>query len=189
MKRKSFIPTPESPTRKAKNHRREHVVWGFTLVELLLYLALSAMIILMVSSFLTLVLKSRVKGQVISEVEGQGMQAMQTITQEIRNASSPSVPIGGSGSTLSLAPSNVAFNQTGDALYITIAGAPVALTSAKVRVSNLSFQNVGSTIENTTDPAHSIRIKFTLSYVNLSGRNEYEYSRNFTGSATIRRLQ
>ncbi len=162
---------------------------SFTLVELLLYLALSAMIVLMVSSFLTLILKSRVKGQVISEVEGQGMQAMQTITQEIRGATGPSIPIGGSGSTLSLSPANLTLNQTGNTLYITRDSTPVALTSAKVRISNLSFQNVGATIENTTDPAHSIRIKFTLSYVNLSGRNEYEYSKNFTGSATIRRLQ
>jgi len=162
---------------------------SFTLVELLLYLALSAMIILMVSSFLTLILKSRVKGQVISEVEGQGTQVMQTVTQEIRNATSPSVPIGSSAATLTLSPSNIVFSQTGDALYITRNDTLAALTSAKVRVSNLSFQNVGSTIEGTTDPAHSIRVQFTLSYVNLSGRNEYEYSKNFTGSATIRRLQ
>ena len=54
---------------------------GFTLIELLLYITISSVMLLAISVFLSALLQSKVKNQTIAEVEGQGIQVMQMITQ------------------------------------------------------------------------------------------------------------
>src|SRR3989344_8594659 len=76
---------------------------GFTLVELLLYVAISSVILLVTSLFLSVLLESRIKSQVIAEVEQQGAQVMQIMTQSIRNAETINSPAQGvSGASLSI---------------------------------------------------------------------------------------
>src|SRR3989344_9374981 len=85
---------------------------GFTLIELLLYIGLSAGMLLAISIFLSVILQSRVDNQVVSEVEQQGWQVMNNITQTIRNFDIINSPaIGGSGAQLSLNVSNVSLRS------------------------------------------------------------------------------
>src|SRR3990167_4758552 len=65
---------------------------GFTLIELLLYVAISSVMLLITSLFLQTLLQSRIKNQTIAEVEQQGLQAMQLITQTARNAETITSP-------------------------------------------------------------------------------------------------
>ena len=76
---------------------------GFTLVELLLYIGLVVIILLAVVQLLAVMFQSRIKHQVITEVEEQGMLVIQRIIQSIRNADAILSPtIGGVSSSLSL---------------------------------------------------------------------------------------
>jgi len=76
---------------------------GFTLIELLLYVGIASIILIVTTLFLGVLLESRVKNQAISEIEQQGLQLMQIITQTTRNAENISSPTAGnSSSTLSL---------------------------------------------------------------------------------------
>src|SRR5674476_477978 len=68
---------------------------GFTLIEMLLYLAILSIMVLAFSSFLSFSYTSRVKATVIAEVEQQGSQTMSLITQNIRNAASITAPASG----------------------------------------------------------------------------------------------
>ena len=92
---------------------------GFTLIEMLLYMAILSIVILALSSFLFLSYSSRIKATVIAEVEQQGNQTMSIVTQNIRNAQSVTSPISGvSAASLTLseysAPlSPTIFAQTG----------------------------------------------------------------------------
>lgn len=161
---------------------------GFTLIELLLYIAVSSAILLTTSLFLQILLESRVKNQTIAEVEQQGLQAMQLITQTARNAEAITAP----------APSASAASLTLD--VITAAGDPaifdlasgmirikegttavIPLTNSRVTASALAFQNLSRA--STTG---AIRIQFTLTHINPEGRNEYNFSKTFIGSATLR---
>ena len=65
---------------------------GFTLIELLLYIAIASIIVFTTASLLRFTLESRVKNQTIAEVEQEGIQVMQLITQTIRNATAISSP-------------------------------------------------------------------------------------------------
>jgi Tfp pilus assembly protein PilW len=76
---------------------------GYTLIELLLYVSIVGVLLISVSYFFAMIVDARVKNQSITEVNDQGMAAMDYITQVIHNATSITSPAaGGSGSTLTL---------------------------------------------------------------------------------------
>lgn len=167
-----------------------HAHNGFTLIELLLYVSVSALLLLITSLFLSTLLQSRVKNQTIAEVEQQGLHVMQIITQTTRNADSMNSPTQGvSVGTLSLntyasANNPTLFDLDGVSGVIRIkegAGALVSLTNSRVTASALNFQNL-----SRAGTPGIIRISFTLTHVNPSGRNEYNFSKTFYASASLR---
>lgn len=57
----------------------------------------------------------------------------------------------------------------------------ISLTSQKLIVSELLFSNLSA-----MDAPEIVKFQFTLIYVNPSGRNEYDYTKTFYGSASLR---
>lgn len=162
---------------------------GFTLIELLLYISITAILVFTAASLLRFTLESRVKNQTIAEVEQQGSQVMQLITRTIRNAAIINFPtIGGSSTALSLtvvdgASSPTVFDLSSGVIRIKEgASTAVNLTSSRVTVSSLNFQNL-----SRAGTSNTIRVSFTISYTNPSGRNEYSFTQNFYGSADLRK--
>ncbi|MEI6228437.1 MAG: prepilin-type N-terminal cleavage/methylation domain-containing protein [Candidatus Saccharibacteria bacterium] len=161
---------------------------GFTLIETLLYMAILSVVIVALSSFLFLSYTSRVKASVIAEVEQQGSQTLNLITQNIRNSASITAPaLGNSGASLTLteyagANSPTVFDQSGNTMRITEgASAAVNITSNRVVVSNLSFQNL-----TRFGTPGNVKVSFTLTHINPDNRGEYIYSKNFTATASLR---
>jgi len=161
---------------------------GFTLIELLLYVGIASIMLLVTSLFLSTLLQSRIKNQTIAEVEQQGLQVMQIVTQTARNAAEINTPAQGvSAASLSLntyTPGNnpTVFDLASGAIRIKEGtGAVVALTNSRVTASVLIFQN----LSRASTPG-TIRIQFTLTHVNPDGRNEYSFAKTFTSSATLR---
>lgn len=161
---------------------------GFTLVELLLYLGVAATMVLIASELVSLLFQSRSKQRTIFEVEGQGIQVIQRVLQTVRNADGINAPAQGASATaLSLDVRDdvldpTIFDLSGGALRLREgAGAPVVLTNSRVTASALTFQNLAA-----AGTPGSIRITFTITYVNPTGRNEYEFAKTFTTSASRR---
>jgi len=71
---------------------------GYTLIELLLYVALLSILLTAVVFFSSIALDARVKNQTITEVDEQAAQVMDNITQTIRNATSVTTPAAGASS-------------------------------------------------------------------------------------------
>lgn len=166
-----------------KNNQR-----GFTLVELLLYVAIASVMFLAISVFLSVLLQSRIKNQTIAEVEQQGFQVMQIITQTVRNANIINTPAqGASAPSLSINAYAIGNNPTifdlaGGTIRITEGvGSAVSLTNSRITASALAFQNL-----SRAGTPGTIRIQFTLTHLNPEGRNEYSFTRTFIGSATLR---
>jgi len=161
---------------------------GFTLLEILLYAGIAAVILSTASFFFILMLKSRVENQTAAEVEQQGIQMMQIITQTARNAQGINSPAAGaSAGSLSLALADSAKNPTvfdisASILRIKEGSDPVVvLNSPNVTVTNLTFTNLSRTGTKGT-----VRIQFTLAHINPGAREEYEYAKTFYGSASLR---
>jgi hypothetical protein len=161
---------------------------GFTLLEVILYSFMAALILSTVTVFLGTILASQIKNQTIAEVEQQGVQIMQIMTQSLRNAKTiNSPPQGTASSTLSIngldaAANPATFNLAGDVITMREGANPeIPLTSGRISASNLTFQN----LSRAATPG-SVRISFTLSRINASGRNEYDFTKTFITSASLR---
>jgi type II secretory pathway pseudopilin PulG len=170
--------------------KNAQTVKGFTLVEMILYVAICSGLLLSLSLFLTFILGQRIKNQIIADVNQQGQQAMWMITQTVRNGRSIDVPVlEASGSSLSITTVSPVLNPTifdsnGSSTLEIKEGvsAYIPLTNSHVQMQSLVFQNVSS----TSSSDRILKINFTLQYKNLSGSADYSYSKSFSGSATLR---
>jgi len=168
-------------TKKSRQH-------AFTLVELLLYIGIASSILFASTFFLGMLLESGVKNETVAEVEQQGLEIMELLTQTIRNADVIVAPAeGASTASLSLNTYTAGLNPTvfdlsGGAIHIQEgSGSPVTLTNSRVTASSLNFQNL-----SRSGTPGVVRISFSLSSVNPSGRSEYNFSKIFYASAALR---
>ncbi|MBI2645179.1 prepilin-type N-terminal cleavage/methylation domain-containing protein [Candidatus Uhrbacteria bacterium] len=164
---------------------------GFTLIELLLYVTISSVLLLVISAFLSSLLQSRVKNQTIAEVEQQGVQVMHIITQTALNAQSITSPTQGmsvSSLTLNVTATTsdpTIFDLSNGAIRIKEGAAnAISLTNSRITASALTFQNLSRSATPGT-----VRIHYTLTHLNPSGRNEYDFTKTFVSSATLRQQQ
>lgn len=158
------------------------------MIELLLSIAVTGSILLLISLLLSTLVTARIKNETIAEVEQQGIQALQLMTQTLRNAESITTPTAGNTATALaiavFAPANspTVFDLATNALR-SKEGAAAAenLTSSRVVASGLNFQNL-----SRADTPGVVRIEFTLTHVNPEGRNEYDYAKTFFATASLR---
>jgi Tfp pilus assembly protein PilW len=170
---------------------------GFTLVELLLYLAITSIMIVVISAFIQAMYEARVKSQTISEVEHQGQLVMNTIGQSLRNATGVTTPAA-NGTTGTACPTAT----TANALVLTVrtaanspttfdlssgvlrmkegAAAAVNLTNSKVAVCGLIVDDL-----TVSGQARSVQVKFTITDSSTSLKNEYTYSKDFEIAGTL----
>lgn len=161
---------------------------GFTLIELILYLFISATVLLVVLSLLSLIIQGRVKNKSITEVEQQGQEIMGRIAQNVRNADGVAVPAPGeTSSELELSMPDPARDplifdvQNGTIRMTEGDNDPLPLSNSRVTISDLTFTDMSP---DHTPP--SIQIEFILSHQNPEDREEYRYEKEFIGSATVR---
>lgn len=159
---------------------------GSTLIETLVYVAIFSILIGALTSFTISMITSRVRNQIILEVNDQGTKMVRTITQSIRNSRSVNTPTISTGSaTLSLT-TGVALNDptifsvSGGVLYITEGTTTTAITNNRVSVSNLMFYNMS----RSATPG-VVKLSFTISNVTPSSNSAYNYSTDFYGGASM----
>lgn len=174
--------------RTGKNFFEVAKTGGYTLLELLLYISLYSIIMLSIMGLLFTLLEVRIKSRTEAEVDQQGVQIIQLITQAIRNADNINSPTAGTSSallSLDMPGTNLdptVFDLSSGAIRIAETnGTPVNLSNSLVTVSNLTFTNL-----SRSQTPGNVRIEFTVTYVNNEGRNEYDYSKTFTADASLR---
>lgn len=166
------------------NHTTKCGWRGFTLLEMILYLAILSTLVFGIASFVNLISVARVKNQTITEVEGQALQIMEIMTQAIHNAESITTPtFGQNQNNLSLLDSNnntVEFGLADGVVTVDRGVGPVSLNNDRVALSNLEFKNLSRS--GTRD---IIQINFTLSHNNNSGEQLYNYSRTYVAATRL----
>lgn len=161
---------------------------GYTLIELLLYVSIVGSLLIALSMFFATAADARVKGQTISEVNQQGMAAMEYITETIRNADSITAPAAaGTAASLTLAVPTAALSPTIFDLSGTVlevkegTAAYVPLTTSDLQVTSLTFKNL-----TRSGTAGVVQVSFTVNRTNPSNKNEYDYQKTFVTSAALR---
>ncbi len=161
---------------------------GFTLIELLLYIAITPLLLGSAYTLFSLLSSAQAKQQSLAEVEQQGDYALRLILQAVRSSSSISSPLpGGSAASLSLEVDGAFQSPTVFDLSLGVlrakegGSAPEPLTSSRLSVSDLLFQN----LSRPGSPG-LVRVSFRLNHANPAGRIEFDASRAFLGSASLR---
>ena len=160
---------------------------GFTLVEVLIYIAIIGIVITSFVTFAMSISGSRAKTYVVQEVHANARVALNLISQKIRLADDVFSPIAGnSNSSLELdmpgPDSNLTFDVASGVLNITEGiGSPIPITSDEVNISSLSFTNLAPSEERD-----NIRIKMIIEYRG-DGSKEYEYSQNLQTAISLRK--
>lgn len=168
---------------------------GFTLLEILIYIAVLAVVILGVHALLIWTIHSNTKAKVMREVLDNSRRAMEIMTHEIREAKSIYTPTSTS-TQLSLEtkhylPEGESFTYIDFYLCGTASTtlclkkesqAPIALTSDEVEVNDLVFTQL---IATSTVPS-SIQIHLKIDYKNPYDRPELLASINTTSTASLR---
>jgi len=162
---------------------------GFSLVEVLVSIAILGIIAVSAASLLTGVMRSERRNGAISRVEIEANYALYQITQSVRNATAVTVPsLAASGTSLTVAvamipaqnPTIVARSGTQVTLKRGTAAA-LPLTTDMVQVTGLTFTNVTA---NTTKGA--VRIALTVANTNPSGAPELAYTKTYYTTVTLR---
>ncbi|MCA9387437.1 MAG: prepilin-type N-terminal cleavage/methylation domain-containing protein [Candidatus Andersenbacteria bacterium] len=161
---------------------------GFTLLEVLLGIAIAAFVIAALTGLLVLLLQSRERNAVVAEVEQQGEYALALVLQEARNADAFLLPVSGQTATsLSVDVEDASLDplrfyvEEGVLKMQEGTGDSVALTNDRVTVSSLSVRNLAADSSPGT-----VRVSFELEYVSSSDVQSYAYTSTFAGSATLR---
>jgi type II secretory pathway pseudopilin PulG len=161
---------------------------GFTLIELLLYVSIASSVLLLATMTTISLLDVKTKNRAIAEVEQQGSHALFTIVSALRNGESITFPTPGVSSTtltVNVYPAvedPTRFEVVNQQLMMARGlSAALPLTSNSVRITSFRVSNVS----RPSTPG-SARVYMTVQYASPSGRNSYQYTRTFIGTATLR---
>lgn len=129
---------------------------GFTLIELIIYIAILSVVLVLITDFAWNILYGDVKSQTVRETQQNARFAMEKITRAIRAGQNPAI----------------IFIVNNGILY----QSGVALTTERVKVTNLNF----------TSSANSYKINIRVEYYNPENRNEYKALVNMESTALSR---
>ncbi|MDD2731937.1 MAG: type II secretion system protein [Candidatus Pacebacteria bacterium] len=163
---------------------------GFTLVEVLIYIAVFSVIIVVTGFFILWLINSSSKIKVMREVNDNARIAMETMISEIKEAKSIYTPTSASRQ-ISLETSKYLpqgeeasyidfYEDNGTLFFKKESEDPVSLTSSLVEIKDINFTQV------VYEKSYSIKIEMTVAYRNISGRPEYDAEITLTSTAFIR---
>jgi prepilin-type N-terminal cleavage/methylation domain-containing protein len=134
---------------------------GFTLVELLLVMALFAMLLTVMTDMFASIMNVRTEAEASSSVSEDGKYILSRLGYDVKRSSSVTTPasLGASGSTLSIVIGGVTYGYAlaGGNLQLTDNVGTDNLNSSETTVSALTFQRLGNVSGKDT-----IRVSFTL---------------------------
>jgi len=166
---------------------------GFTFVEIIIYLAIVGMVVTSLVTFALSISGQQNKNYVVQEVQANARTALDIMSQRIKSASDVNIAssvFGANPGILSLAMADVGKNPT----IINLTGAngtlqikegiasPVALTSNKVKVTNLVFTNRGH-----QGKRRIIGIDLTVAYNSDNSDVYFNYSETVRTAVTLRK--
>lgn len=164
---------------------------GFTLIEVIVYIAVLSIVITTVISFLLWTMQANNKSGAIREVLNNEQRILAVITEEVRSAQSIYTPTTTS-TQLSLETMNNipdGEDMTYEDFYLASSTLflkreeqdPIQLNSDDVLIKNLNF-----TIVSNTSTYPSVLISFEVDYKNPSNSPQYSASVSVTSSVSMR---
>ena len=170
---------------------RLKINFGFTLPEILVYIAVFSVVIIVLTSFIIWMLHSNIKAQVTRETLDNAKRAMETMIYEIKSAQSIYTPTNTSTQLSLETPHYLPEGESSSYLDFFLCGTQICLkkesqsiiplTSDKVEIKNLSFTQIA-----TAAGIPSVQINLEAEYKNPQNLAEYRASVNLSSCASLR---
>ncbi len=161
---------------------------GFTLVEILLYAGIVAIMTTAISGMLGLSLQARVKNQVIESVESGSAIVLDDIATTIRNSDSVGLTTDGNGDAILTidvfdAAKDPTIYQLSTGIMTKKEGAGTAIPISSSNILLDDFTATNQTPNGET--GQIITFSFSSRYQSASSRPEFQYDKSFTSAAQI----
>jgi len=159
---------------------------GFSLLELLIYVAILSVLVVVVSNAFISLSKARLQSQVRGEVHDSLRFAMDKIKLDIKNASSVTNPSSGTDSTLVVVVSGVdiTYDVTGGVLRRTEGvNTPIDVTGNNIFVDTFSLTKISNTNLILNETTTAIQINMTIHY--NSSNIDLLHSSSFQTTVTL----
>lgn len=159
---------------------------AFTLVEMLLYIAVLGICLTAMSAFIDMINAAKTKNRLVIAIERQGENISSLVQESIKNSNGINTPSSGSNNSLSLSFADNSKNPTifsllNGVIYIQEgASNALPLNDASIIAENLFFQN-----NSRSDAPNNINFSFDLRSQNQE-RAELSYKQSFFGGASGR---
>jgi prepilin-type N-terminal cleavage/methylation domain-containing protein len=157
---------------------------GFTLLEIMLALSISALLMGAIAALTGSIYSTRAKVAAVEEIQGEGMALVQAFRHEVRNADAILIPLPGqTGANLKLqaGSTTVNFRVRGGRLEIQRGTSPwTPFISNQVIMDPFLVQN-----RSRPGTAGIVRLEFGLSHFDATVRAESEYEQSFELSAAL----
>jgi len=163
---------------------------SFTLIEILVYIAVLSIVMIAIVSFVLWFIHSNTKAKAMRETLDNTRRAMEIMTYEIKEARSIYTP---TTTSTQFSLETTKYLPEGEEMsfidfylcdyrlcFKKESQDPIALTSDSVEISNLVFTRIVS------GEVPSIQIDLTIDYKNPTNRPEYQASVNLTSTVSLR---
>lgn len=159
---------------------------AFTLVELIIYIALSVILFLALFTFVVSINETRERSYVISEVENQGINLINKITRDLKTATNINTPTQSNNSQnlsfLTRDGKNINFILADSVLKIIEDANPaIELHNDSVIVSELVFRNLSK-----ADTKDNIKIELKLKFNSQDTKLIHNYEKTFYATVNLR---
>ena len=136
------------------------LVWGFTIVELLIYMSLMGIFLLVLLDIFTMTLNSKLASESTSTLNQDSRYILAKLSYDINNADSVTIPVlGSTGSSLQLIKDGLTYTYASSSGNFTVneGGVIMSMNGIDTSLDNLSFINIGNVGGEPT-----IQINYTL---------------------------
>lgn len=157
---------------------------GFSLVELLIYIAVFAGLAVLVTMMFFSASQTQLRMESRAEVQQNIRGAVDAIQYAIHRAQEAELQ--GGGSILVLNGGEIRFEEREGALVMEENGEEVVLTTEKVEVENLSFEILQNSLQYGDGEIVSVRFTVRVRYRD-GGNSALEHSQEFISSAQLAR--
>ncbi|MBT4153748.1 MAG: hypothetical protein HOE53_03805 [Candidatus Magasanikbacteria bacterium] len=157
---------------------------GFTLVELILYIGISGVFLLALSSMFIQILQSRGKHEVVSDVSFQGGNLMNEMRNAVHGASVITVPTGGVATSVLQVVSydnvTTTFSLVGNSVQKEVAGNTVPLLTGRLIATSFIATDISDWGSSSTE------MTFTLERESIEDGPQQFATQDFTSTITHR---
>lgn len=161
---------------------------GFSLLELIIYIAITIMITVVLTELVVVMLRVRERNLAEREVQQNLRFAISRLERAITQATAVTGSYPADTLTLTIGGASTVFSLSGGALQINEAGAgAVSLTTSKVTVSALSVGNMFTKIASVGSSKDSIQIKIKVEYV-TGGKTSLTASASAQTTVELRKI-